>query len=127
LDAASKRDLACHNPLQPPTPPPLPAPSCAPPPQPGKSGSLLLGPAAAPLAAPANCAAQFQNAVERTQWRGVAVTATGEHVAAGVASKEGHHKIFLWNRTNGKLERILEGGAAGVGGLGSAACAEGAA
>jgi hypothetical protein len=47
--------------------------------------------------------------VEKTGWRCVAFSSDDEHVAAGVASREGVHKVYMWNRTYGKLERVLDG------------------
>lgn len=58
-------------------------------------------------------AAQFQNAVEKTQWRCAGFSADGEYVVAAVAagSREGPppHKVYVWNRATGKLIHILEG------------------
>lgn len=39
----------------------------------------------------------------------MAFSADDDHVAAGVGSKDGGHKIYVWNRTLARLERILEG------------------
>ena len=86
--------------------------------EPARAGPLLLPPESAPLRPPAagggaggggGAAAQFMNAVERTQWRGAAFSADGEHVAAAVGGRDAGHKVFVWSRAYGKLERILEG------------------
>ncbi|WIA12939.1 hypothetical protein OEZ85_006554 [Tetradesmus obliquus] len=72
----------------------------------GRVGSLLHPPEACTLAP---CTASFTNAVEKNQWRAVALSGEGEHVAGGIAGKQ-EHRVYLWSRLYGKLERILEGG-----------------
>uniref|UniRef100_A0A383WGW9 Uncharacterized protein n=1 Tax=Tetradesmus obliquus TaxID=3088 RepID=A0A383WGW9_TETOB len=71
----------------------------------GRVGSLLHPPEACMLAP---CTASFTNAVEKNQWRAVALSGEGEHVAGGIAGKQ-EHRVYLWSRLYGKLERILEG------------------
>jgi hypothetical protein len=51
----------------------------------------------------------LQNAVEKMLWAGATFTSDSEHVVAAASSKTQHH-IYIWNRVNGKMERILEGG-----------------
>ncbi len=51
---------------------------------------------------------EFQNAVERNQWRSVSFTADSENLAAAAYSKT-EHIIYIWNREWGNLTRILEG------------------
>ena len=68
-----------------------------------KAGSALLG-----NDAMLKLVREFQNAVERNQWRSVAFTADSEHLAAAAHSKT-EHIIYIWNREFGNLTRILEG------------------
>lgn len=51
----------------------------------------------------------FQNAVEKNQWRAAVFSGDCEHVVGAVASKS-DHRVYIWSRLYGKLERILEGG-----------------
>jgi len=44
-------------------------------------------------------------------WADVAFTSDSEHIIAAASSKAAHH-LYVWNRVNGKMERILEGGRA---------------
>ncbi|KAK9820894.1 hypothetical protein WJX74_003022 [Apatococcus lobatus] len=73
-----------------------------------KAGSALLG-----SDAMLKLVREFQNAVERNQWRSVAFTADSEHLAAAAHSKT-EHIIYIWNRDFGNLTRILEGPKQGV-------------
>lgn len=73
-------------------------------PQAPKAGSALLG-----NDAMLKLVREFQNAVERNQWRSVSFTADSEHLAAAAHSKT-EHIIYIWNRDFGNLTRILEGG-----------------
>ncbi|KAG2498136.1 hypothetical protein HYH03_003894 [Edaphochlamys debaryana] len=68
-----------------------------------KSGSLLHGEAGVlrPLR-------EFQNAVERTPWRGACFSCDAEHVVGAAATKALLH-LYIWNRPLGNMERILEG------------------
>eukprot|EP00983_Pelagomonas_calceolata_P029890 935968-Pelagomonas_calceolata.AAC.5 len=50
----------------------------------------------------------LQNAVEKMLWAGAVFTSDSEHVVALASSKTQHH-LYIWNRVNGKMERILEG------------------
>jgi len=75
-----------------------------------KPGSLLWGPSSVngtgvPLLLPVR---EFQNAVEKMLWAGAVFTSDSEHVVALASSKTQHH-LYIWNRVNGKMERILEG------------------
>jgi hypothetical protein len=51
----------------------------------------------------------FQNAVEKNQWKGVVLSGDSEHVVGAVHHKT-EHRVYIWSRLYGKLERILEGG-----------------
>jgi hypothetical protein len=73
--------------------------------QAGRVGSLLHGPEACMLAA---CPQTFQNAVEKNQWKGVVLSGDSEHVVGAVHHKT-EHRVYIWSRLYGKLERILEG------------------
>eukprot|EP00879_Flechtneria_rotunda_P032962 GHRR01036462.1.p1 GENE.GHRR01036462.1~~GHRR01036462.1.p1 ORF type:complete len:307 (+),score=102.22 GHRR01036462.1:690-1610(+) len=50
----------------------------------------------------------FHNAVERNPWRSVVFSGDLEWVVGAVASKS-DHRLYVWNRYYGKLEKILEG------------------
>jgi metallophosphoesterase superfamily enzyme len=50
----------------------------------------------------------FQNAVEKNQWKGVVLSGDSEHVVGAIANKT-EHRVYIWSRLYGKLERILEG------------------
>ena len=69
-----------------------------------KAGSAVLGGDAM-----LKLVREFQNAVERNQWRSAAFTADSEHLAAAAHSKT-EHIIYIWNREWGNLTCILEGG-----------------
>ncbi|KAF6264667.1 WD40-repeat-containing domain protein [Scenedesmus sp. NREL 46B-D3] len=71
----------------------------------GRVGSLLHSPETCMLAA---CPLTFQNAVEKNQWKGVVLSGDSEHVVGAVAHKT-EHRVYIWSRLYGKLERILEG------------------
>ncbi|GJP37966.1 hypothetical protein CLOM_g22411 [Closterium sp. NIES-68] len=51
---------------------------------------------------------EYQDAVNRVQWRSACFSGDGEFVVGGVAAR-GEHKIHIWNRAFGQLVRILEG------------------
>ncbi|GMH39772.1 hypothetical protein BSKO_07670 [Bryopsis sp. KO-2023] len=67
-----------------------------------KSGSLLWED---PLLSLKN---EFQNVIERTQWKCMAFSADSEYVSVGASSKS-EHLLYIWSTVLGKLERILEG------------------
>ncbi|KAF8067281.1 hypothetical protein HT031_002328 [Scenedesmus sp. PABB004] len=71
-----------------------------------RTGPLLAADAGGALLSPSGTS--FHNAVERNQWRGAALSSDTEHVAAGAAAKD-EHRIYVWSRHLGKLEKILEG------------------
>ncbi|KAK9848563.1 hypothetical protein WJX84_010201 [Apatococcus fuscideae] len=73
-----------------------------------KAGSAVLGGDAM-----LKLVREFQNAVERNQWRSAAFTADSEHLAAAAHSKT-EHIIYIWNREWGNLTCILEGPKQGV-------------
>jgi hypothetical protein len=56
----------------------------------------------------AACLQTFQNAVEKNQWKGVVLSGDSEHVVGAVHHKT-EHRVYIWSRLYGKLERILEG------------------
>lgn len=49
---------------------------------------------------------KFQDIVNRLAWHHVAFSSTGEYVTASTISK---HDIYLWERSQGSLVKILEG------------------
>jgi hypothetical protein len=56
----------------------------------------------------AACPLTFQNAVEKNQWKAVVLSGDSEHVVGAIANKT-EHRVYIWSRLYGKLERILEG------------------
>lgn len=58
---------------------------------------------------------EFRDAVNRSAWRGVALSADGEHVAAAAVGTS-DHLVHVWSLAEGALECVLEGPAdAGAG------------
>ncbi|KAH7443791.1 hypothetical protein KP509_02G050900 [Ceratopteris richardii] len=51
---------------------------------------------------------EFQDRVNRAQWRAACFSGDGEYVA-GASAVKGEHKIHIWNSKTGQLARILEG------------------
>lgn len=51
---------------------------------------------------------EFQDRVNRVQWRAACFSGDGEYVA-GASVVKGEHKIHIWNSKTGQLARILEG------------------
>lgn len=51
---------------------------------------------------------EFQNAVERTQWKCVCLSHDTEHVVAATLRKD-EHQLYIWNSVLGQLVYILEG------------------
>lgn len=56
---------------------------------------------------------EFNNAVERMNWKAVAFSSDSEYVVAAPDTKA-EHSMYIWSRVWGKLERILEGPKEGV-------------
>eukprot|EP01104_Vermistella_antarctica_P018150 TRINITY_DN662_c1_g6_i1.p1 TRINITY_DN662_c1_g6~~TRINITY_DN662_c1_g6_i1.p1 ORF type:complete len:406 (-),score=88.71 TRINITY_DN662_c1_g6_i1:619-1836(-) len=55
----------------------------------------------------------FQDVVERWQWKEGCFSANGDYVIGGSA-QNAEHKIYVWNRAFGHLERVLEGPKEGI-------------
>lgn len=51
---------------------------------------------------------RFQDLVNRTPWLGIGFSGDGEYVFAGAAHKAAHN-VYVWDRPNGALCKILEG------------------
>ncbi|KAK3275271.1 hypothetical protein CYMTET_16586 [Cymbomonas tetramitiformis] len=56
---------------------------------------------------------EFQNAVNRLQWRAICFSSDSEYAVGGSANKN-EHSIHIWNRVKGNLETILEGPPEGI-------------
>ena len=51
--------------------------------------------------------AEFQNVVDRMQWRSACFSANGDYIVGAAALKAEHH-IYLWDRLNKRLVKTLE-------------------
>lgn len=51
---------------------------------------------------------RFQDLVNRTPWNVVKFSNDGEYIVGGAGHKAAH-QIYIWDRANGALSRILEG------------------
>eukprot|EP00775_Hariotina_reticulata_P013963 gene13963-14077_t len=71
----------------------------------GRVGSLLHQPDSACMLQLAPLS--FQNAVEKNAWRSFVASGDSEHVVGAVASRD-DHRVYLWSRLYGKLDKILE-------------------
>ncbi|KAG9128161.1 chromatin binding protein [Ceratobasidium sp. 392] len=50
----------------------------------------------------------FSDPISKTPWNGICFSGDGEYVVAGAGHKAGH-TIYIWDRSNGALVKILEG------------------
>ncbi|MEW5301857.1 MAG: hypothetical protein WDW36_004687 [Sanguina aurantia] len=84
---------------------------------PSSSSAAAAAAAAAAAPAPGKCplrpAKEYSNSVEKTAWRCAALSCDTEHVIAGAAGR-GAHRLYVWTRLYGKLERVLDGPQEGV-------------
>ncbi|MEW5317160.1 MAG: hypothetical protein WDW38_008486 [Sanguina aurantia] len=103
---------AWRRPLRSPNPPPS---SSAPPPPLHRQAQQQQQQQQPPLPASAHCARprSTRTALRRPLWRCAALSCDTEHVIAAAAGK-GIHRLYVWTRLYGKLERVLEGPQEGV-------------
>lgn len=78
------------------------------------SGRATPTPVGAPeVQLPQDCLGEFQNVVDRLQWRSVCFSEGGEYVAAAAAIKAEHH-IYVWSVDSKEQAKVLEGPKEGV-------------
>eukprot|EP01100_Stratorugosa_tubuloviscum_P011202 TRINITY_DN4969_c0_g1_i1.p1 TRINITY_DN4969_c0_g1~~TRINITY_DN4969_c0_g1_i1.p1 ORF type:complete len:182 (+),score=94.85 TRINITY_DN4969_c0_g1_i1:798-1343(+) len=58
------------------------------------------------------CQREFLDVIDRMQWKQGCFSANAEYVIGG--SVEDEHKIYIWNRSSGQLEKLLEGPKEGI-------------
>jgi COMPASS component SWD1 len=56
---------------------------------------------------------EFQDPVNKTQWKTCFFSPDGEHII-GASAQKAQHDLYIWSRTGGQLMKILEGPKEGV-------------